>query len=821
MRTGSKRRKPRRWLRRIRRLAVLGALLVILGAVGFSAWVWSQVRSSLPLVEGELTLAGLSAPVSIERDGRGVPLISGRNRLDVARATGFVHAQERFFQMDSLRRLAAGEVSEILGFATVGIDRRIRLHRFRMRARQAVERAPSRERNLLQAYAQGVNAGLEALGGIPFEYAVLLAEPAPWKPEDSFLAAYAMYLQLQDSSGVRESALGLLYDTLPQQLADFLAPPGTSFDAPLDGLMPDLPPAPGPDVFDLRATPSIASSAESSAPRRDDLSHPWLWSPRRETGSNNWAVAASRMRHGGALLANDMHLGITLPNTWYLASLRYQDQGLQRTVTGVTLPGTPVVVAGSNGSVAWGLTNSYGDWSDLVMLESPEGDSDSYLTPDGPRPFDRHEELIRVRLGRDQALEILSTIWGPVIDRDHEGRRRAYRWAAHDENAVSLDLMMLESAQDLDQALAVANRGGAPAQNFVVADSQGRVGWTIAGAIPRRAPGFSGRLPQSWADGSRGWMGWLKPEEHPRIVDPADGLIWTANARVVGGEMLARIGDGGYAMGARAAQIRDGLRALGPADESDMLRIQLDDRALFLQRWRDLLLDTLGPEAQAADERRREAKAVIEGWEGRAAIESVSFRLVRSFHRELSLQVFDSLTAACRSRDPGFRFSRTGRQGEHALWTLVQERPLHLLSPRFESWEEQILAALDAVLDRWIPQGGSLSGFTWGEANRSQVRHPLSLVLPLPGLSQLLDMPSQPLPGASDMPRVQGRLFGASQRLAVSPGREEQGIFHMPGGQSGHPLSAHYGDMHSAWAQGQAAPLLPGPSQNKLLLKPR
>ncbi|HSB62091.1 MAG TPA: penicillin acylase family protein, partial [Vicinamibacteria bacterium] len=514
--------------------------------------------------------------------------------------------------------------------------------------------------------------------------------------------------------------------------------------------------------------------------------------------------------------ADDMHLQITVPNVWYRASLAWRDGGVEREVTGVTLPGVPGVVVGSNTHVAWAFTNSGGDWADLVVLEPVPGDPEAYLTPLGPRRLERVVERIRVKGGAEETLEVLETVWGPVVDEDHRGRRRALRWVAHDEEGVNLALSRLEGARTLAEALEAANRAGPPAQNFVAADRDGHIGWTIAGRIPRRV-GFDGRLPASWADGRRRWDGWLEPSEYPRVVDPPSGRIWTANARVVDGEMLRKIGYGDYDLGARAGQIRDDLLATSRATPEDMLKVQIDDRALFLSRWRDLLLKTLDPAAVASDPRRAEMRGFVEDWGGRASVGSVGYRIVREFRTTVAERALESLTAPCRAADPRFDWGRIPFY-EGPLWTLVSERPPNLLDPRHPSWEDLLLAAADEVLGALTRDGARLADQTWGRRNTARIRHPLTRVVP--SLGRLLDMPRDPLPGDSNMPRAQGPENGASERLAVSPGREAEGLFHMPGGQSGHPLSPNYADGHSAWVKGEPRPFLPGPPAHVLVLRP-
>jgi penicillin amidase len=474
------------------------------------------------------------------------------------------------------------------------------------------------------------------------------------------------------------------------------------------------------------------------------------------------------------------------------------------------------MIAGSNGQVAWGFTNSFVDSTDLIVLG---GDGESYLTPQGPRRFELHEERIALKGAEDETLEVLETIWGPVIDRDHRGRRRALAWVAHDERAAGICLHGLQTASDLVSAQHIANGCGIPTQNFVAVDLSGRIGWTLMGLLPRRV-GFDGTRPGPWADGSRRWDGWLDPEEYPRVNDPPAGRIWTANNRVVGGPPLGRLGDGGYALGARARQIRDGLFELEQVNAADMLAIQLDDRALFLERWRRLVLDVLTPDALRDDPRREELKRYVEeSWGGRASVDSVGYRLVHAFRGTLAERVFAPITVPCRELDPEFSLLRLGSRFEGPLWRLIQERPAHLLDPAHESWEDALLATVDALLDRFlVDEDSTLATQTWGMRNTVRFRHPLSRAAPQ--LADWLDIPARSLPGDGTMPRVQAAFFGASERFVVSPGREQHGFFHMPGGQSGHPLSAYYRRGHEAWAAGAPTPFLPGAPRHRLELVP-
>ncbi|HEY1600068.1 MAG TPA: penicillin acylase family protein [Pirellulales bacterium] len=817
---------------RKRILQVVAAIVVLLIVVmvGVGWWAQQKVAASLPLLDGEVQVTGVSGPATIERDGRGIATIRADKRTDVAFALGFVHAQDRFFQMDLLRRNSAGELAELVGPAVLEADRRVRVHRFRDVAQRLLSASETDELALLNAYAAGVNAGLAKLKAKPFEYLLLGIEPAPWKPEDSALVMFSMYLDLQGEDYRDEATLGLMHDILPEEVFDFLAPRGTEWDAPIDGEAFATPGIPGPEVFDTRKLDAVARAQllPLGAPLPETPVH---------LGSNNWAVSGKRTADGRAMVADDMHLGIRVPHVWYRTSLVWRGNdgtGDEQHMTGVSLPGTPAIVVGSNGHVAWGFTNSEGDWVDVVIVEPDPNDKDSYLTPDGPRKFEHHTEVIHVAGSPDETLEVVTTIWGPLMDEDQEGRPRAQRWVAHDPAGVNMGLLKIESAKTLEEALRLANLSGSPAQNLVVADDQGRIAWTILGRIPRRV-GFDGRLPSSWADGQHRWDGWLAPEEYPRVIDPEDGRLWTANARVVSGDMLATVGDGGYDLGARAQQIRDDLRAVDTATEADMLRIQLDDRAVFLERWRTLLLDLLSPEVIADNPQRGDLRKQVENWGGHAAVDSVGFRAVRTFRHRLVAQLSDVLVTPCKLADKNFAIAHLDRT-EGPVWRLVSERPEHLIDPRFKSWDDLLLAAADAVIaeaqggksaldgytikSRATPQpGATLADYTWGNHNTTRIQHPLSLAVP--SLAIWLDMPAQALPGDSEnMPRIQAPAMGASQRMAVSPGHEQDGYMHMPCGQSGHPLSPHYRDEHEDWAEGKPEPFMPGAVVHTLMLKP-
>ena len=830
----------------------LGLSLALLVLLAGTLALYRSVAGSLAHLDGELAVAGLSAPVSIARDGYGVPTIRGASRLDVARATGFVHGQDRFFQMDLLRRSTAGELAELFGAAALDFDRRRRIHRMRALARDVVDRAGPARRAQLEAYADGVNAGLAALSIAPFEYLALRAEPEPWRAEDIVLGNLAMFFDLTDYDASRESGYAALLDGIPEELARFVFAPGNRWDAPMVGDAWEVPPVPGPQVCDLRGT---ATGSEGTGRRPEFRLEPPV------AGSNSWAVAGHRALSGRAMVANDMHLGLNLPNIWYRVRLivtgdepdgppeesgaspdqtgaSLEPSGIppeefgilpQLDATGVTLPGTPLIVAGSNRSIAWGFTNSRGDWSDLVLIETDPANSDTYLTPDGYVPFVEYEETIEVKGGEPESVTFRWTRWGPVVGTDHRGRLRALRWLAHVPGAVDLGIAELETAASVTEALALAPTVGIPPQNFVVADARGSVAWTVMGRIPRRV-GYDSSLPASWADGGAGWRGWLATEEYPRVVNPESGLIWTANNRIVEGEVLAHMGSTGFWLGARGQQIRDGLAAVARPGIEDMLAIQLDDRALLLREWRDVLVEALAGEALAGEaaatgapshgstvpsSMRDELRALLERWDGRAGIDSVGYRIVREFRSQTMEEVLRGVLDGCGDYDGPVQLAATN-QVEGPIWRLITERPDHLLPPPHTSWNGLLIGTADSAVATC--GAGPLSECTWGNINQLDIRHPLAGILGL--LRPWLSIRSGPLPGGDHMPRIQQPDYGASERFAVAPGDEANGYFHMPGGQSGHPLSPFFSAGHDAWARGEPLPFLPGPEAHRLMLVP-
>jgi len=788
---------------------VLFLLLLAILAIG---GVYLLIRASLPQFSGNFaaTASGLQDQITITRDPLGVATIQGKSRRDVSYALGFVHAQERFFAMDLMRRAAAGELSELVGGAALSLDKERRAFRMRARAQEAMATVDPAQRTDLTAYRDGVNAGLAALGSRPWEYWLLGAKPSPWGEEDSLLVLDAMYFDLNGTGNERELAFAKMKAALPASVFAFLRSAGGPWDAPLLGppmKAPTLPPVGDIDLSKL--DPKLLKFADVGRPTPDFV------------GSNNFAVGGALTATHAAMVANDMHLGLRVPNIWFRARMQYPNPrhaGETIDLIGVTLPGLPSLVAGSNRHVAWAFTNSYGDWLDWVRVTLDPNDKKRYRDANGWQPLRESTEVIKVHGAPDEKLDVSDTQWGPILATDADGAPLALAWTALQPGGANLELLHLDVAETVDEAMATANQAGMPVQNFTVGDRSGNVGWTLAGRIPRRVGGYDPQLPSDWSSGTTGWNGWIDASDYPRISNPQSGRIWTANARTLDFDSAdyALLGDGGVDLGARARQIRDDLQAKQQFTPTDFLTIQLDDRAILLNHWHDLLRDVLANAKDAAN--LADMKKYNDDWIGRAVPESVGYRLARSFRSEVIDTVLDGFAAAVRQKFPEFKMPFMS-QGEHLVDEILRVKPAYLLPPGYADWNDLLRKCAERVNTKLSALPGGLAGRTWGEQNTARIRHPLSSAIP--GMGWLLDMPADKLPGDNNMPRVQGATFGASERFVVQPGHEDSGLFHMPGGQSGNPLSPFYGAGHEDWAQGKATPFLPGETKYTLVLSPK
>ena len=492
--------------------------------------------------------------------------------------------------------------------------------------------------------------------------------------------------------------------------------------------------------------------------------------------------------------------------------------GAQRFAVGVTLPGVPGIVAGSNGDIAWGFTNVTGDFLDTVVLE-PGPTEDTYLTPDGPEAFRTREETIGVRGRAPHRSEQRLTRWGPVSGSDGLGRPVVELWTGSRPDRVNIDVLDLTHTRTLEDAVAVCAGWYGPPQNCMLADARGRIAWVVSGWLPRR-DGHDGRRALPSSSASDVWSGSLPETLRPSVFDPESGVLVTANERTLPPGRAALIGHN-WPRGDRSSRIGALLSSMAARDidEASMLALQNDTRFELYDAYRALALEAI---ASAPDHPQADAiEGALRAWDGTADASAVGLPLLNSFRRRVHALALEPLLDPCRAEDEGFWLGWLGR--EETVRRLLDERPLHLLSPDHEDWTALLRLALFDAVAALRDRRGLGPDAPWGRLSRVRVEHPLSWALgstPAGVLVRWLDMPDGPVSGAGGAVRVVAGDFGASQRLVVSPGAEGRGILHIPAGQSGHPLSPWYRAGHRDWVDGRATPLLPGEPVATTRLRP-
>lgn len=784
------------------------ATIVLVGLVALAATgCYLLLQISAPQLNGEIKLAGLSASVEVASDSFGIPVITAGDRLDAVRALGYVTARDRLFQMDLMRRKSAGRLAELFGEAAIDNDIKARNYGFSRAAKAVTTRLSRHHKHLLDAYAEGVNAYIQQMKALPFEFSVLNYRPEPWQAEDSILVTLNMYETLTGWSEREERMLSVMAHTLSEDTVAFLTPDTDRFtDRLLNHAESLRPPRPIP-VASLTTALAAAAYGHKQWAQTVQLGD-------AVAGSNAWVVAGTKTQDGRAILANDMHLGISVPNIWYRVELNYGNLH----AAGVLLPGTPVLVAGSNSHLAWGATNLSGDFLDLVTLEINPDNPDEYRVNDGWQRFERFSEQIVVKNSVHREITVRQTIWGPVSREPLLSKPVAIHWTALDSEAVNIDLIDLEQSDNLEQAITVVNRTGGPQLNVLFADKQGRIAWTLMGSIPKRF-GIDGSVSRSWADGAAGWDGYVDPEALPRQIDPPEGFLVSANDRRLGKQYPHVIGRQ-FAGGYRAYRITQLLKQLESVNERSMFDMQLDTESRFYDFYQQLALSVLPPKAIEQEPKLAELKSYLLAWNGKAEADSLGFALLVDFRKQLAETVFAPFLSACRQVDQSFKYSWT--YIDTPLQVLLTEKIPQLMPDpaNFRDWDSFILAQLTQSFHRLQARYPNtvVEALTWGKVNKAQYRHPFSMAMPLLGVA--LDMPEEELSGCSFCVRVTAPAFGASKRLVVSPAHIDEGILHMPGGQSGHPLSPYYRDQYGYWVEGLPLPLRSGESEHQLVLKP-
>lgn len=572
-----------RWLRRL-----LIALLVLL-VVGTVAGTW-LVRRSFPITTGDIAIAGLDGPTTITRDGVGIPLIRASTGHDLFVAQGYVHAQDRFWQMDAWRHIGAGRLSEMFGESQVETDAFLRTLGFERLATEAYEGAPAHVQAALEAYAAGVNAYLAQRPGgstLSLEYAVLGLQnrgyrPAPWEPVHTLTWAHVMAWDLR-SNIEEEIDRSVIAATVGVDRAEELYPPFPDFHSVIaPGSVQAFDPEPGVEPGEPAVEAALARVSENVAAVDAVLGFAF-----EGIGSNGWVVDGSRTESGAPLLANDPHLSIQMPSIWYQAALWCEElsDACPYRVSGFTFPGAPGVVIGHNERIAWGVTNMAPDTMDLFIERT---DGDRYEVDGEWVDFDVRTETITVAGGDDVELEIRSTRHGPVISGRFgalddlgadaaelpEQFEVALAWKALEPSTLFQSLLGINRAGNWEEFREAASLFDIAAQNLVFADTDGHIGYQATGDIPVRLRG-DGRYPSPGWSGDYEWVGVIPFEDLPSLLDPPSGMIVTANQPVVDDGHPDLIGRD-HAYGYRAQRITDLLEREAPLTVEDMAAIQMD-----------------------------------------------------------------------------------------------------------------------------------------------------------------------------------------------------------------------------------------------------
>ena len=742
-------------------LAALGVLVLLLAAI-VSGLIWL----TLPGVRQDATLPGLSGPVDIAYDTDWVPRIRARSDIDAAAALGFVHARDRMFQMDLMRRSASGRLSEIVGPATLPVDRMSRTLGLRRHAVEDLATLPPETRDLLEAYARGVNAWIDQKGRFAAPEFLLLGAPERWEPSDSLLWAKTMGLWLSmnwDQELARQALAGRVPDALIQQL--WPAPSGV----PAPEAMAPLP-------------ARFAAAAERLAGVLPRFPEPFTM-PR--SASNEWAVDGSHTATGAPMLAGDPHLSFGFPGLWYLA--RIDTPG--HVLAGATAPGVPFLVLGHNEKIAWTFTTNGADVQD-IFVETPAGPG-MYQTPDGPKPFTVREERIKVRGQDDVLLTVRETRHGPVIsDLDHpDGPILAVSMANLQPNDTAASgLQALDHAGSVREAGAAAATISSPVQNLLVADAKA-IGLFVTGRVPIRKAG-DGSMPVP-GDGSHDWVGWAAGDQLPHSVSPASGRLVNANEPVWPTDFPVFMGRDTFGPW-RANRIRELLSASNRLTLADFAAMQTDIVDGFARQ--------VLPNLLAVPDASQPAIALLRGWDGTASMNSPAPLIFNAWMNAFYATVLH----------------RAGVT--RGLGTPVADFVASVLAPASAHWcdgdcapllRDSLREAMQTLTARF---GDDPAAWRWGDAHQAVFAHPILRMVPVLGTFTTISIPSPgddtTLDRGSPNAAFQS-VHGASFRGVYDLADLDRSLFVMTPGQSGNPFSAHARDFALRWRDGATITLGP------------
>jgi penicillin amidase len=779
--------RPRRHRKLLAGLLLLVLLACIAAWLG-TLWQLRCMRAALPQLHGRIVLAGLTAPVTVRRDAHGVPHIAAQNLDDLWRAQGYITAQDRLWQMDMLRRYAAGNLAELLGPPLIEHDRAQRILQILPAAAAATAALSARDQRFLADYAAGVNAYIAACAAgrdahWPAEFALLHYRPQPWTPVDSLLIGMNMQQMLATDFPTNLAREILAAKLPPQMLAD-LYPVGSWRDHPPISTQPDISAPQQVEEIPLDASQIGARATPDDLLHLERLLHLPAGGPCPgcTPGSNNWAVSGAHTTTGLPLLSNDMHLDHSIPDTWYEAQLTAGAFN----VAGLTLPGLPFVIVGHNAHIAWGFTDLYADVQD-VYVEQTRGDN--YRTPTGWQPFTHARSVIHVRGGRDVVLDLRSTLHGPVITPllHHEHRTLTLRWTVYDPAAVTVPFYDVDSAGDWQQFRAAFALFGGPPQNAVYADTAGHIGYQAVGKVPWRPNGL---CATPIADFQHEWQGYIPFDAMPSDYDPPGGILATANARVTPDDTPYPL-TLNWAAPYRNERIWKVLTSTPKLSAADLLALQNDVHSeldLVLAQRLAYAID----HAQHPSPRLRQAADLLRTWDGDVTLNASAATIVDAARKTL----WPMLLTPHLGRD--WKLYTWG-ESSYVEEQIVSQQPARWLAPGYANWNDFLAAAVARALHA-AHAPHDLAHWRYGVAHPVEVEHPL--YGGIPWLRALTGTGVLPQSGDDSTVKQVHRSFGPSERLTVDLSSLDRSTLNLVIGQSGDPLSPHYKDHWPYWYAG-------------------
>jgi penicillin G amidase len=808
-------RRRGRWLRIVLgTLATIVVLLVLLGAAGV-VWLRSATKAALPQLDGDVRVAGLSAPVTVRRDAHGVPHIEAATQDDLFFAQGYVLAQDRLWQMDMYRRNADGELAELLGPSLVRHDRAQRVLGFRKAAEHMYAGLDDQDRRWMDDYARGVNAFIaQHQDALPEEFRLLMYKPRPWTGVDSMSIGTMMIDMLDTHWDVKLAREEIAAKLNNPQLEAQLYPVGSWRDRQptgevIDLTQPEVNPPPVTDEDEDNTTAGIRDAGtRDQEPERQGVGsreqgiegtrqnvnvselRAMLGRPDCEgcaSGSNNWVISGKHTATGKPLLANDMHLVLTEPNIWYMAELRAPGYH----AAGVALPGLPWIVAGHNEHVSWGFTALFADVQDLYH-EKLDGKG-NYQAPDGSwKPLSVDHETIRVRGGKDVTVDVESTEHGPLLNPMFAkplDQPVALKWTLYDSSVKGLPLYAMNTAQNWAEFSAALGQWCWPTQNVVYADDQGHIAYHAVGRVPMRPAGLQGK-PVPAGDGGHEWKGYIPFEGMPNAFDPPSGFLATANARVTTDKSpypLSLEWIDPY----RAERIYKLLQGRDGLTPKDMIAVQTDIYSEVDQELAHRFAYAID-HASKADDRLRKAADLMRSWDGKLTTDSAAASLVDQARYAFWPLILDPKVGDV-AKD--YRWAEENFAEEE----IIMHGSSDWLPTGYKTWDD----VLTEAVRRGMAEGkapNELNKWPYGSWHVMDIEHPLASMMPI--LSRMAGTGRQPMSGDTTTVKQVSITLGPSQRFTMDWSNVDGSTENIVLGESSNPYSAYFGDQWNDWYNG-------------------